>query len=56
MDRTAESPITDRIDVPADYREMLNFTCDMRPLVRVSLTRLQSLQVNPTEGWPEVFV
>jgi hypothetical protein len=53
IDRTAEDPVTDRIPLPADYREMLTFTCDGRPLTRTSLTQAQ--HPDTVMGWPVWF-
>ena len=56
LDRTSEDPVTNTIAVPSDYREMLTFTVDERPLTRRSLTAIQrNYGINTVVGWPRDF-
>ena len=55
VDRTAESPLTDTIDVPSDYREMITFKRDGVPLQRKSLTEIQGLKSESARQGPAEF-
>jgi hypothetical protein len=59
VDRTTEDPLTDRISLPTDYREMVTLTSNANgnvdPMTRVSLSQIQEWQRNPSQGPPEAF-